>query len=176
MTAQHGAAPSRDDLPRWTPGPRDWVVDAVPAPPPPGHRRRRRGLLVTAAVLAVAAVIGGVVARRVLGSRPDSPSEVVQHYLAADQRHDWRASWALVCSADREAIGSLEQYVNGKDGMMAVLGRDIADVTVVVGGTRPRTDSTSRSYLVTVWIGHDGRMHREALGVVEEDGEYRVCG
>ncbi|MGX5653287.1 Rv0361 family membrane protein, partial [Geodermatophilus nigrescens] len=174
MTAQPGEAPARDDLPRWTPGPRDWVVDAIPSPAPPG-RRRRRGLLAGAVLLAVVALVGGVVASSVLGSRPDSPSEVVEQYLTADQRHDWTASWALLCSVEQEAAGSFEAYVRVKDATMATTGVDVADITVVVGGARPWPD-TPASYLVTFWMEHDGQMRREEMAVVEQDGGFRVCG
>ena len=176
MTARQGEAPERGHVLRWTPGPGDWVVDAIPAPFPHDRRRRRRLLLIGVAVLATAVATGGVVTSHASSTRPDSPPEVVEQFLAADQRHDWAASWALLCRTQQLEVGSFERYVRVKDETMVSAGLDPADVSVTVAGARERPGSVPRSYLVTFWVGRDGETLRQEMLVVEQDGEFRVCG
>lgn len=178
MTAPHGRSTGGGTVPRWTPGPGDWVVDpGLPADPPPAvpTPRRRRGLLIGAAVLAVAATAAGVVTYRALASEPESPLGTAEAFFGAEQRHDWLASWDLLCHSEQRAVGSLERWISVKEATVATPGQDYADVTVIVSGARLRPGSAPPSYLVDFWVGDGADMHPQQMLVVEEDGGLRVC-
>jgi hypothetical protein len=151
------------------------VVDPGVAPPPVLRRRWRRRAVVIAAALAVVATVAGVVVWRASTAEPESPEQVVEQFITADQRHDWAASWDLLCRSDRREVGSLDDWVHAKEATMAAAGGDFADIPFVVLGSRARSDSGRQSYAVDFGMTRDGETSRQQLLVVEEDDGLRVC-
>ncbi|MGY1714238.1 hypothetical protein ACI78R_07260 [Geodermatophilus sp. SYSU D01106] len=175
MTAQPGEAPARDDLPRWTPGPRDWVVDATVEPPPAVGRRRRRWLLVGAAALTVASAVGGVIGWRAVDTGPATPQEAVELFAAAEGRADWSASWDLLCTSERQALGSVERWIELKETAIATSDGVTPGLTVVAGRARPMPDTVPPAYVVEYYLPEDSGMYPLRLVVVEEEGGFAVC-
>jgi hypothetical protein len=152
-----------------------------PAAPPPvapqPHRRRTRLVVIAAAVLAVLATVAGVFAQRTLASGPDSPQDVAETFMSAALRHDWRASWDLLCRSAQLDYGSVDRYVMVKAGAAALIGwSDTRGVTATVGEARPHGGSGPPSYVLDVQLSRAGETHDVQLIVVQEDDEFRVCG
>ncbi len=127
-------------------------------------------------MLAVAATAAGLVTHRALASDPDSPREVAEQFMAANQRDDRRASWELLCHAEQVELGPLDRYVRIKDAAVATVGPFDADLTVRVDEVRPHGRSSPQSYVVDVELSRDGETHHQELFVVQVDGGFRVCG
>ncbi len=170
MTAPRGGSSASS----WTPGPGDWVVDPS-VELPTARRRRHRGLLVGAAALVVVATAGGVIAWRALDTGPASPQEAVELFFAADGREDWSASWELVCESERQAVGSVERWIQLKETTVATSESYAPRLTVVAGRARPMPDTTPQAYMVEYYLPEDSGMYPLRVVVVEEESGFAVC-
>ncbi len=176
MTALHGGSPTSGPVSPWTPGPGDWVVDPTAPPPPAPGRRRRRGVLVGAAVVALTATATGLVLWRALDTRADTPQAVAEAFLTAEERHDWAASWELLCRSDQLRHESFATFSDVQDRRVEIRNPALEGETVTVEGVRPDERSARPSYVVDLKHDLGAAVYFDTLLVVEEDGDYRVCG
>lgn len=119
----------------------------------------------------------GVLTYRGATSGPDTPQEAAEAFMSAGLRHDWRASWELLCRSEQLEHGSVDRYVMVKQGAAALVGwSEPGGATVSVGEARPHTRIESRAWLVDVQLARAGEIHDMQLVVVEEAGGPRACG
>ncbi|MEX5718598.1 hypothetical protein [Geodermatophilus maliterrae] len=127
-------------------------------------------------MVAVVAVVTGIVTHRALTSWPDSPEEVAEAFLAANQRHDREASWELLCHSERLRFGALADWIWTQEAAVAVVGPLDDGLTITVGEARPDGRSSPQSYVVDVQLARADERHRLEVLVMEEDGGFRACG
>ncbi|MGY1812858.1 hypothetical protein [Blastococcus sp. SYSU D00820] len=136
-----------------------------PAPP---SRGIGRGNALALAGLGVAFLLGlGVALLLVFTGGPGSPREAVEDYLAAGNERDWPAAYDLLCRAEQREAGSLREYVEASE--ESVLSR----FEYEVGAFGP---VESQGWGVQVSVRFEGESSDAEILVVEESGDYRVCG
>ena len=169
MTVQYG----------WRPEDRYVVPSAPPSSPQsdPGTRAwRRRNLVAGRSVVTVVALVAGIAAWLAMSSDTRSPRAVAEAFLAANERHDWPASWDLLCAGERRAYGSLDRWSDRHDLVVESLPPFDEGLTTSVGTVRPEAGSTPGAYVVDVHLARGSSFSIEPLLVVEEDGDFRACG
>jgi hypothetical protein len=154
----------------WLPEDRDDVAVR------PQRTSRRRNLLAGGTVLALVVLMAGITAWLTFTDAHRSPRAVAEAFLAANQRHDWSASWDLLCAGERRAYGSLDNWSSWHDLAAESLAPFDEGLTATVSTVRPDTGSRPRSYVVDVELARGSSFSVETLLVVEEDGDFRACG
>jgi hypothetical protein len=170
-----GGAPTTPD---GRPVPRG-VGTALPPTAPDPDRRRTRLVVIAAAVLVTAAAVAGVLTHRtpLPDPGPDSPTDAAEAFVTAGLRHDWRASWELLCRSEQHERGPFDRYVSVQETASLVIGRpDDAGTTVRVGTAHPYTYVDLEAHLVELQLTRAGQTHEMHLVVVREEEGFRACG
>ena len=157
----------------WRPEDRD-VVAAAPPAADPGRRRRSRTAAAT--VFAVVLLTAGTVAWLTFTDAHRSPRAVAEAFLTANERHDWAASWELLCHSEQVRHESFAVFSEVQDLLVEIRSPAVEAETVTVEDVRPDERSARPSYVVDLEHDLGSAVYSDALLVVEEDGEYRACG
>ena len=136
------------------------------APRPRIRRRRRRPSKPLVGVVAGATVLVGSVSVYSVGG-PWSPEAAVRLHAGALFIQDYEAAFDLLCSRDQAAYGSAWGYT--------VWNTDEATRSPLVVDGEATWDDTEDAWLVPVRRGTTPERRSEYV-VVEEDGDFRVCG
>lgn len=96
--------------------------------------------------------------------------------MSAYQRHDWRASWELLCHSRQLELGPVDRYIRLQEAAAAMVEPFTAGATTTVGEARPNGRSSPQSHVVDLIRFRAGESHRAELVVVEEQGDFRACG
>ena len=132
--------------------------------------------MVVGTIAGVAATVVGVAAHLVLAPGPRSPQAVAEAFLTANERHDWAASWALLCRSEQEQVGSLAMWSDVQDLDAQIRGPWVADETTTVHRVRVDERSSPPSFLVDLEHDTGTAVYFDTLLVVEEAGDLRACG
>ncbi|GAB3316178.1 hypothetical protein GCM10027451_32610 [Geodermatophilus aquaeductus] len=150
--------------------------DVAVAPPPVHPRRRRRIRIAGAAVVAVVLVTAGVAAWLTFTDAHRSPRAVAEAFLTANERHDWAASWELLCRSEQLRHESFAMWSDVQDLRVEIRSPALEGETVTVEDVRPNERSARPSYVIDLEHDLGSAVYFDTLLVVEEDGEYRACG
>lgn len=135
-------------------------------------RSRRGFLLVLLPVCALVLVIavGAAVYER---SKPSTPVAALQAYFDAEADGNGSRAWDLLCEKNRRANGSRDAYVL----RVEAWSRGLHDRVPVITGAAQAVDSSPvPAWHVPVDL-RDGTAGASApFLVIEEAGEFRVCG
>ncbi|MGY1812834.1 hypothetical protein [Blastococcus sp. SYSU D00820] len=151
---------------------------APTAPPAPRRGMATRDKLILGGGALALVLAGGLTVLSISVGEPDSPTEAVEQYLTAQQDGDWQAVYGLMCRDQQRIAGSMRDYLsimreNGDDGYRRM--------TYQLDGVSPVDGDyyglpTARGYAIDVETTWYGESSDSTAFVVEENGEFRVCG
>ncbi|MFV2013398.1 MULTISPECIES: DUF4878 domain-containing protein [unclassified Micromonospora] len=149
-----------------------------PSPPPPssaGPSRSGRTIVIIVAVVFAVVLLccvgvagGGFWLYRTVSAATGPARDATTAHFDALSVGDYAGAYQRLCQDRRDTL-SETQYVQQESAAGQIAGYDIIGVTVST--TNVRTTGT-----VTVEVTYDGGAQRqEAVRLVEENGEWRVC-